>query len=71
MQMQAKIIKMICGYRDIALSDLAAKLHKSTSNFYQIIKRDDFRESELQEIADALGCDLRITFIDRETGREF
>lgn len=53
------------------LSDLAAKLHKSTSNFYQILKRDDFRENELKEIADALDCDLRITFIDRETGREF
>ena len=69
--MQTKVIKMICGFREIPVSDLAAKLGKSTSNFYQILKRDDFRESELQEIADALGCELKISFIDRETGRSF
>ncbi len=69
--MQTKIIKMICGFREIPVSDLAEKLGKSTSNFYQILKRDDFRESELKEIAAALGCDLKIEFIDRETGRSF
>lgn len=69
--MQTKIIKMICGFREIPVSDLAEKLGKSTSNFYQILKRDDFRESELKEIAAALGCDLKIEFIDRDTGRSF
>ena len=69
--MQTKIIKMICGFREIPVSDLAEKLGKSTSNFYQILKRDDFRESELEQIAAALGCDLKIEFVDRETGRSF
>ena len=69
--MQTKIIKMICGFREIPVSDLAEKLGKSTSNFYQILKRADFRESELKEIAAALGCDLKIEFVDRETGRSF
>ena len=49
--MQTKTIKMICGYREIPVSDLAEKLNKSTSNFYQMLKRDNFRESELEEIA--------------------
>lgn len=69
--MQARIIKMLCGFREIPLSDLAEKLGKSTSNFYQMLKRDNFRESELQQIADILNCDLKITFIDRESGKEF
>ena len=69
--MQSKIIKMICGYRNVKLSDVAGKLNKSTSNFYQMIKRDNFRENELEEIADILNCDLSIKFIDRETGKEF
>lgn len=69
--MQSKIIKMICGYRDVKLSDLANRLDKSTSNFYQMLKRDNFRENELEEIANALNCDLSIKFVDRETGKEF
>lgn len=69
--MQSKIIKMICGFRDVPLSEVAEKLDKSTSNFYQMLKRDNFRESELQEIAQILNCDLKITFTDRETGKEF
>ena len=62
---------MICGYRDVKLSDLANRLDKSTSNFYQMLKRDNFRENELEEIANALNCDLSIKFVDRETGKEF
>ena len=62
---------MICGYRDMKLSDLANRLDKSTSNFYQMLKRDNFRENELEEIANALNCDLSIKFVDRETGKEF
>ena len=69
--MQARIIKMLCGFREIPLSDLAEKLGKSTSNFYQMLKRDNFRESVLQQIADILNCDLKITFVDRESGKEF
>ena len=62
---------MICGYRDVKLSDLANRLDKSTSNFYQMLKRDNFRENELEEIANALNCDISIKFVDRETGKEF
>lgn len=69
--MQTKNIKMICGYREMPVSDLAKKLNKSTSNFYQMLKRDNFRESELSEIANILNCDVKITFVDRETGKEF
>lgn len=69
--MQAKIIKMICGFREIPISELAGKLGKSTSNFYQMLQRDNFRESELEEIANILNCDLKITFTDKNTGKEF
>lgn len=69
--MQTKKIKMLCGYREMKLSDLAKKWNKSTSNFYQMLKRDNFRENELEEIAKILNCDLSIKFVDRETGKEF
>lgn len=69
--MQTKIIKMICGYREMPVSAIAEKLDKTTSNFYQMLKRDNFREKELELIADILNCDLKISFVDRETGKEF
>lgn len=69
--MQTKNIKMICGFREKPVSEVAKKLNKTTSNFYQMLKRDNFREQELEQIADVLNCDLVIKFIDRETGKEF
>ena len=69
--MQAPIIKMICGFRDLPVSEVAKKMNKTTSNFYQMLKRDNFREQELNEIADILNCDLKIIFTDRDTGKEF
>ena len=69
--MQTKTIKMICGFREIPVSDVATKLNKTTSNFYQMLKRDNFREKELEQIAEILNCDLKISFIDKETGKEF
>ena len=32
------------------------------------MKRDNFTESDLAEIAEALNCDLKIQFISKETG---
>lgn len=69
--MTAKIIKMILGYKDMNISTLAEKLGTSRPNMSQKMKRDNFSEKELQEIAEALECDLKISFIDRETGKEF
>lgn len=69
--MTAKIIKMILGYKDMNISTLAEKIGTSRPNMSQKMKRDNFSEKELQEIAEALECDLKISFIDRETGKEF
>ena len=69
--MTAKIIKMILGYKDMNISTLAEKLSTSRPNMSQKMKRDNFSEKELQKIAEALDCDLKISFIDRETGKEF
>ena len=69
--MISKTIKMILAYRDMNISSLADKLETSRPNLSQKFKSDNFSEKEMQEIADALGCDLKISFIDRESGREF
>ena len=68
---QSKIIKMIMGFKGVKGSELAKTLNKSPSNLFQIFSRDNFRTQELEEIANALNCDIKITWIDRETGKEF
>lgn len=69
--MQGKKIKSILIYKDSTITDLAAKLNKSTQNLSNLLKKDNFRESELIDIADALNCDLEINFIDRDTRKIF
>jgi hypothetical protein len=34
------------------------------------MKRDNFSEKELREIAEVLGCGVQISFVDNETGEE-
>ena len=69
--MTAKTIKMILAYKDMNISALAEKLNTSPPNLSQKMKRDNFSENELRETAEALDCDLNISFTDRETGKEF
>ena len=67
----AKTIKRVLFERDKNTVELAKILGCGSANMYNKYKRNNFSTSELEEIADALGCDLKIAFIDRETGKEF
>ena len=64
--MQSKKIKMLAIEKDKSLSELAKALGTSINSFSQMLKRDNFREKELERIAAALGCELRIEFVDRD-----
>lgn len=48
-------IKIICGRAGISISELARRLGKTPQNFTQQLKRNDFRVSDLNQIADVLG----------------
>ena len=66
-----KQIRLLLVKKDnITEAELARKLGTTPANLYQKIKRDNFSEKELREIGDVLGCDLKITFVDRENGEE-
>ena len=69
MSMSARI-KYLLNIRGIKISDFAAQLGTSQSNFSNKLKRDDFRESELKKIAELLDCDLSISFTLRDTGEK-
>jgi len=65
----AKKIKMLLVEKDATLSELAEKIGTSQPNLSNKMKRDNFSESELVEIADALGVGFEANFI-LEDGRK-
>jgi DNA-binding Xre family transcriptional regulator len=67
--MMAKKIKMLMVERDVNITQLAEKIGTSQPNLSNKLKRDNFSERELDEIAEA----LNVKFVGRfvlEDGRE-
>lgn len=64
-----KKIKVLLAEREMTMTDLAKKLGTSKSNLSNKMKRNNFSEKELKEIAEALNCDYDISFIMRDTGK--
>ena len=56
--MFTKIIKHSLVEKDLKVSDLARLLDTSYQNLDQKLKRDNFSEKEMLQIADALGLKL-------------
>ena len=52
---------------NISESELARRMNISPQNLHNKMKRDNFTETDLREIADALGLRLDIAFINPET----
>lgn len=63
-------IKILLVKRKMSQMGLAKKLNTSAANIYGKMKRDNFSDKELAEIADALDCDFEAHFIMRETGEK-
>lgn len=59
---QANYIKLICANEDVNLTELAEKLGKSQANLSKQMKRSNFRISDMEKIADALGYEFTYTF---------
>ncbi len=61
-----KLIKKLLLEKDINTVELARRLGCGTSNLYGKYKRNNFSLNELEEIANALNCDLSISFTARD-----
>lgn len=68
MAMTEQIRIMLVKSGNISESELARRLGISPQNLHNKMKRDNFTESNLREIANALNCNLKIQFISKETG---
>ena len=53
---------------NLSESELARRMGISPQNLHNKMKRDNFTETDLQEIAAALGLKLQIDFVDPTTG---
>lgn len=62
-------IRLLYKKRGFTLEDLARKTGQQQPNLSNKLRRGDLRESDMRAIAEALGYDLSIDFIDRETGQ--
>lgn len=71
MSMAEKIRIMRVKKGNLSERELAARIGDTPQNLNNKMKRDDFRLSEMEKIAAALGYKMEIKFVDTETGEEF
>ncbi len=55
---------------NLSEAELARRVGVSPQNLHNKMKRDNFTETDLREIAAALGLELRIEFYDPVTGEK-
>ena len=59
----AEKIRILLVKKKVSAAGLAKLLHTTPSNIYGKLKRDNFSEGELLEIAEKLGCKYEGHFI--------
>lgn len=69
--MVSEKIQLILVKRGMTKLALANKINWGSSKMYNRLKKDDFTESELKEIADVLDCTLEINFTLNDTNEVF
>ncbi len=63
-------IRLCCVKRgNISDAELARRTGQTPQNLNNKYRRKTFKISELEKVAEALGAELRIEFIDKETGK--
>ena len=63
-------IKVIMKRNNFTMTELANQLNCSRQNLSNKMSRNNFDERELTAIDNALGCELEINFVNRETGEK-
>lgn len=61
-------IQVILKRRNMTLTQLGEKIGQSRQNMSNKMSRDNFTESEVNKIAEALNCDFDAVFTMRDSG---
>lgn len=64
----SEAIKILCIKRNTSVAELSVKLGNSKQNLFNKLYRNDMKISDLEKIAEALDCNLKIEFIDKKSG---
>lgn len=64
-------IELVLVKRKMTKSDLARALNCSPSNLYNKLKRNNFSEKEVEEIAKILNCKFEANLILNDTEEKF
>ena len=56
-------IKILAIKNNISVQQLAEKSGQSSANLYNKLARNSFKVSELEKLADAVGCTLEVNFV--------
>lgn len=64
-------IELVLVKRKISKRELAKRLGCSPSNLYNKMKRDNFSEKELLQIAYVLNCSLDASFVLNDTHEKY
>lgn len=70
MSMAEKIRILLVKRGNISEAELARKINTTPQNLNSKMKRDNFTEKDLQEIANALDCSYKSSFVLNDTGEE-
>lgn len=65
----AKNIKICLLQKNIQMKELAERTNQTQQNLTNKMRSNNFRISELEEIAAALNAKLEVKFIDNETNQ--
>lgn len=68
MSEQIRIMRIKCG--NISERDLSKLMGTTPQNLNNKMRRDDFKVSELEKIANVMGYKMVIKFVNIETGEE-
>lgn len=66
-----KYIKKVLIDKEIKQIELAQKMGISRASLGGLISRNKMGIDKLEELANALDCDVKITFVDKESGQEY
>ena len=62
----AKYIRDFLKSKNMTIKELSNRIGRSNQNMSNKLKRDNFSTRELEEIAEALDCNLMISFEKKE-----
>ena len=66
-----KYIKKVLIDKNVKQVELAEKLNISRASLGGLISRNKMGVDKLEDIATALNCELKISFIDKDTHKEY